>query len=46
MIDDGTSTIHSLQAYTKSTTGLAAAILDLSLPATSDNIGSKDDMFS
>ena len=40
------STVHSLQAYIWSTSGLAAAILDLLLPVTSDNVGSRDNMSS
>ena len=38
----GISTTHSLQAYTQSTSGLATAIMDLSLPISSDSIGSMD----
>ena len=38
----GISTIYSLQAYKQCTQGLAAAILDLPLPVTSDSICSMD----
>ena len=34
----GILTIHSLQAYLQCTQGLAAAILELPLPVTSDNL--------
>ena len=40
------STVHSLQAYIRFTSGFAAAILDSLLPVTSDNGGSRDSMSS
>jgi hypothetical protein len=41
-VDIGISTIGGSQAYVKRTSGLAATILDLLLPVTSDNVGRSD----
>ena len=42
----GLATIHSLQAYIKCTYGWVAAILDILLPVTSNNVESRGDRFS
>ena len=42
----GMSTIHCPQVNVQFTSDLTAAILDLLLPVTSDNVDSMDDRFS